>query len=178
MLHNYLKVAFRYLLRHKEYTIINVLGLAVGICCCLLIMLFLRSEVSYDQFHSKSDRLYRMYMNEKIKGEVYTNVATPVPLAPALQSSFPEIEATSRVYTFNTMVKRDGNSFDETLHMVDSTFFGMFDFPLISGNRNSLFQSANSIVLNALMAEKYFGSVSPVVNRYRYRLEKTWRALL
>ena len=82
MIKNYLKVALRF---------------AVGISCCILIMMFVRSEVSYDKFHSKSDRIYRMYMNEKVKGEMFTNVATPIPLAPALQASLPEIETTTRV---------------------------------------------------------------------------------
>ncbi|NEU08559.1 FtsX-like permease family protein [Flavihumibacter sp. R14] len=162
MIKNYLKVAFRYLLRHKEYTLINVLGLAVGICCCILIMLFVRSEVSYDRFHSKSERLYRMYMTEKVKGEVFTNVSTPIPLAPALQSSFPEIETTSRVYSFNSLVKWEENSFNESVYMVDSSFFNMFDFRLVSGDRKAPFPGRNSVILNTQIAEKYFGRISPI----------------
>ena len=162
MLKNYFKVAFRYLLRHKEYTIINVMGLAVGISCCILIMLFVRSEVSYDKFHSKADRIYRMYMNEKVKGETFTNVATPIPLAPALQASFPEIETTTRVYSFNTLVKREDGTFSEPVYMVDSSFFNVFDFQIIDGNRKQPVTNRNSVALNSSTAEKYFGNSSPI----------------
>ena len=162
MIKNYLKVAYRYLLRHKEYTIINVMGLAVGISCCILIMMFVRSEVSYDKFHSKADRIYRVYMNEKVKGEIFTNVATPIPLAPALQASFPEIETTTRVYSFNTLVKREDDTFNEPVYMVDSSFFSMFDFQITAGDKKQPFTNRNSVILNSSTAEKYFGNSSPV----------------
>ena len=162
MIKNYLKVAFRYLTKHKEYTIINVSGLAVGISCCILIMMFVRSEVSYDKFHSKADRIYRMYMNEKVKGEMFTNVATPIPLAPALQASFPEIETTTRVYSFNTLVKREDDTFNEPVYMVDSLFFSMFDFQITEGDRKQPFANRNSVILNSSTAQKYFGNSSPV----------------
>ena len=93
MLTNYLKVALRYLLKYKEYTVINIFGLAVGITCCVLIMLFVRSEFSYDKFHSKSDRIYRAWQHEKYEGQDFINTVTPLPMAGALQSSFDEIEA-------------------------------------------------------------------------------------
>ena len=98
MLTNYLKVALRYLMRHKEYTAINIFGLAVGITSCVLIMLFVRSEWTYDKFHGKSDRLYRMWQHEKYQGEDFIASVTPLPMAGALQSSYGEVEATCRVY--------------------------------------------------------------------------------
>src|SRR4051794_10997395 len=121
MFKNYLKVALRYLLRYKEYSFINILGLAVGIACCILIMLFVRSEYSYDKFHSKSDRLYRVWVKEMVEGQPYLDGVTPVPMAPTLQAMFPEIESTSRVYAFSTMVKKDENKLSETVHIVDSS---------------------------------------------------------
>ena len=97
MFKNYFKVALRYLSKHKGHTIINVLGLGVGIACCLLIMLFVKSEWSFDRFHSKTDRLYRGWLEEHYEGQVFTNTVTPIPLVPVLQSNLPEIESSSRI---------------------------------------------------------------------------------
>ena len=120
MLSHYLKVAFRYLLKYREYTAINILGLAVGISCCVLIMLFVRSEFSYDRFHTKSDRIYRAWQHEKYEDQEFINTVTPLPMAGALQSSFAEVEATCRIYAFNPMIRINANSFSEDARMVDS----------------------------------------------------------
>ena len=162
MLHHYLKVALRYLLRYKQYTAINILGLAVGITCCILIMLFVRSEFSYDKFHSKSDRIYRVWQHEKYEGEDFINTVTPLPMAGALQSSFGEVEATCRVYAFSPMVTIGQHSFTEPVRMVDSTFFRMFDFELREGDRNNPFPSSSSIILTPEIAKKYFGNTNAV----------------
>ena len=162
MLTNYLKVALRYLLRYKEYTAINILGLAVGITCCILIMLFVRSEFSYDKFHSKSDRLYRAWQHEKYEGQDFINTVTPLPMAGALQSTFPEVEGACRVYAFNPMVRINENSFSEDVRMVDSNFFRLFDFELIAGDRDNPFPSANSMILTPEIATKYFGKSNAV----------------
>ena len=92
MFKNYLKVAFRYLANHKGYAFINVLGLSVSVACCILIMLFVKSEWSFDRFHSKEDRIYRAWLEEHYKGEVFTNTTTPLPLVPVLQANLPEIQ--------------------------------------------------------------------------------------
>src|SRR5580692_8204958 len=128
MLKNYLKVALRYLLRYKEYTVINIFGLGVGIACCLLIMLFVRSELSYDRFHSKSDRIFRAWQKERADGHEFVNVVTPLPMAATMQNSFPEIESSCRIYNFNLLIKPNTNAFNENINMVDSGFFRIFDF--------------------------------------------------
>ena len=88
MFKNYLKISLRYLLRYKTYTAINVLGLAVGITCCVLIMLFVRSEFSYDKLHSKSDRIFRAWVREHYEDkDDIIDITTPLPLANALQQS-------------------------------------------------------------------------------------------
>lgn len=149
-------------MRYKEYTLINVLGLAVSIACCILIMFFVKSEYSYDRFHSKGDRIYRAWAKEVLQGEVYLDGVTPVPLGPAMQESFPEVESMTRVYAFNTMVKKERDKLNEIVHMVDPAFFGMFDFPLIEGNKAAPFQNVNSLVITQSLARKFFGNVSPV----------------
>src|SRR5678810_1030540 len=105
MFNNYFKIAMRYLMRYKTYTAINVLGLAVGITCCVSIMLFVRSEFSYDRFNIKADRIYRVWQEEKFQGQDFVNTVTPIPMGPAMQNSFAEVEAMCRVYPMNTLVK-------------------------------------------------------------------------
>ena len=158
MIRNYFKVATRYLLRNKGYTAINILGLAIGITCCLLIMLFVRSEWSYDKFHNKSDRIYRAWVREHYEDQDdLIDITTPLPLAGALQSSFAEIESTCRVFNFNTLVKTGDQSFSEDMRMVDSSFFRIFDFALVEGDRQNPFPTSNSIILTEKTAKKYFG---------------------
>src|SRR5580698_8361907 len=114
MLRNYWKVALRYLLRYKGYTAINILGLSVGITCCILIMLFVKSEFSYDRFNTKSGRIYRAWVDEKDEGKDFINTVTPIPMGPALQANLPDVESTCRVYNFNSLVKKGDNTFGQT----------------------------------------------------------------
>ncbi|MEP7165571.1 MAG: ABC transporter permease [Ferruginibacter sp.] len=163
MFRNYLKVAFRNLTKHKGHSFINILGLAVGITCCILVMLFVKSEFSYDKFHQKSDRLYRAWVREKYeKQDDIIDIVTPLPLAPALQASYPEIESTCRVFNFNSLVKTNEQSFNEDMRMVDSSFFRLFDFGLLQGDRNNPFPTANSIILTEKAAKKYFGNINAI----------------
>jgi putative ABC transport system permease protein len=158
MFKNYLKVALRYLLRYKEYTIINVFGLAVGIGCCILIMLFVRNEFSYNRFHSKADRLYRLWQDEKYQDQKFLNTTTPISAAKVIQATYPEVEAICRVYSFSPMVRVAGNHFTEDMRMVDSTFFRCFDFRLLEGDAKNPFPTPNSVVLTRETAKRYFGS--------------------
>ncbi len=162
MFSNYLKVTLRYLLRHKGYSFINILGLAVGITCCMMVMIFVRSEFSYDAFHSKASRLFRVWQVEKTGGKEFVNTVTPIPAAPSIQAAFPEVAGVSRVFNFNTLVKSGDRSFGENINMVDTAFFSLFDFELIQGNKTKPFASANSIILTPEMAKKYFGSADPI----------------
>lgn len=162
MFKNYFKIALRYLLRYKSYTAINILGLAVGVTCCLLIMLFVRSEFSYDRFNTKADRIYRVWQDEKADGQEFKNTVTSVPAGPAIKNSFPEVEAMCRVNVFNTLVKIGNNSFNENITMVDSSLFKMFDFKLLHGNRENPFPNSNSVIVTLEIAKKYFGDVNAV----------------
>lgn len=162
MIKNYLKVALRNMLRHKEYNAINIFGLAVGIACCILIMLFIRSEFSYDAFHPDADRIYRAWQFEKADGQEFINTVTPLPMAGALKNSFPEVESSCRVYAFNSLVKVDDKSFKEDVRMVDAAFFGMFGFKLLDGDLRNPFPSQNSLLLTEETAKKYFGSSNAI----------------
>ncbi|HVX25707.1 MAG TPA: ABC transporter permease [Parafilimonas sp.] len=170
MIKNYFKIAWRYLLRYKTYSAINILGLAVGITCCVLIMLFVRSEFSYDRFNTKADRIYRVWQDEKADGQEFKNTVTSIPAGPAIKSSFPEVEDICRVYVFNTLVKTGNNSFNENITMVDSSLFKMFDFKLLQGNRNNPFPNNNSVIVTPEIAEKYFGNVNAVGKSFEMTL--------
>ncbi|HSU27641.1 MAG TPA: ABC transporter permease, partial [Chitinophagaceae bacterium] len=152
----------RYLLRNKGYTAINILGLAVGITCCVLIMLFVRSEWSYDAFHKNSGRIYRTWQHEKVDGQDFINTVTPLSMGPVLRATFPEVENECRIYPFAPLVRLDKNTFSEDTRMVDSTFFEMFDFPLLEGNRSNPFPNSNSVILTKETALKYFGRDEPM----------------
>ena len=159
MLRNYFKVTLRYLRQHPSYSIINMLGLAVGIACCLLMLLFVQSEFSYDKLHHNSSRIYRAWVREKNPGQQdILDIVTPLPLGPALQSSFPEIESSCRINNFTALVKIGTSSFNEDFRMVDSSFFHLFDFQLLEGDRNHPFPNNNSILLTPVTAKKYFGT--------------------
>ncbi|HTQ29525.1 MAG TPA: ABC transporter permease, partial [Puia sp.] len=158
MLKNYFKVALRSFLRYREYTVINVLGLSVGITCCLLIMLFVRNEFSYDRFHSKADRLYRLWQHERVQGQDFINTVTPIPAGPAIQRSIPEVSAYCRVYNFNALVKMGTTSFSQNINLVDTSFFSMFDFRLLAGDPRKPFTGPKSVILATDMAKKLFGN--------------------
>ncbi len=158
MFNNYIKVALRYLSRHKGYTLINISGLAVGIACCILIMLFVRSEWSFNRFHAKVERIHRAWLEEHYQGEIFRNTVTPIPLVPVLQAGLPEVEAACRVASINPAIKYGNNIFNDDVNMVDSTFFHVFDFPLLEGAIKNPFATSNSIVITKTAAKKYFGN--------------------
>jgi putative ABC transport system permease protein len=162
MLKTNLKIALRFLARYKEYTVINIAGLAVGIACCILIMLFVRSEWSYDAFHTKANRIQRAWLEEVEEGKVFTNTVTPIPLAPFLKNNIPDVETFCRVNNGTGLMQYGDIKFNETISLVDSNFFSVFDFPLIRGNSNSAMASPNTVVLAEPVAKKYFGNDDPV----------------
>lgn len=165
MIKNYFKIAFRNLFKHKVYSFINIFGLAVGIACCLLIGLYVQNEWSFDSFHSKSDRLYRAWSHEDYgNDEIYFNSNTPIILASTLENNIPEVEATTRFSNITSLVKRpdQDESTSETISVVDPSFFEMFDFPLILGNPDVVFENPGSIVLTEETANQYFGNQNPL----------------
>src|SRR5579871_117 len=170
MLNNYFKIAWRYLMHYKTYTAINISGLAVGIACCVLIMLFVRSEFSYDRFHTKSNRIYRAWQKEKSEGQEFINTVTSLPMGPAIKNNFAEVEAMSRVYVFNTLITVGNNSFNENITMADSALFKMFDFKLLQGNHDNPFPTNNSIIVTPEIAKKYFGTENAVGKSFEIQI--------
>lgn len=157
-----IKTSFRTFSKNKSHALINVFGLSFGICCCLLIYFFIRSEFSYDQFHQKSEKLYRIWIQDRQDKNEFVSTITSLPLGPALKADMPELESYCRVHKFNTLVVAEGAGFDEKIHMVDSQFFDMFSFPVIRGNRENPFLNKNSILITEKISNKYFGTINAI----------------
>ncbi len=129
MLKNYFKIALRNLKKHKGYTFINITGLAVGLACCLLIVLFVRDELSYDRYHVKAARLYRITLDALLGEQEINGPISPAPMAQALVSDFPEVVQATRLFTYmdETLVRYEANRFvEERFFFGDSTFFEVF----------------------------------------------------
>lgn len=173
MYKNYLFVAWRNLIKNKSFSFINISGLAIGLSVCLLLMLFVRSEFSYDRFHEKADRIYRAWLHEVYEGQTFTNTQTPIPLGPVLKENLPDIEQYCRVLAFNTLVEYQGSRFNESVNMVDTPFFNVFDFNLKEGNPANAFPNSNSIVISEGMEEKYFGSGKGMGKTLELQLDQT-----
>ncbi|HPI79943.1 MAG TPA: ABC transporter permease, partial [Cyclobacteriaceae bacterium] len=114
MLRNYLKIAFRSLLRSKVHSTINILGLGIGIACCILIVLFVKDEWTFDTFHGKADRIYRVWAREDYgKDEVFFYTVTPFPMGPTLKDNFEEVKYQVRINNINPQVRVGDDLFTE-----------------------------------------------------------------
>ncbi len=157
MFRNYVKIALRNLGKHKGYTFINVFGLALGIACCLLILMLVRHEFSYDAFHENGDRIYRVVIQETAPdGEVSMQQLIDPPVPPAMDSAFAGIEASTRLIGGSLHVQRGDESFSEVVYMVDSTFFGLFSFPLLAGRSTTALDEMQDMVITERTARKFF----------------------
>lgn len=165
MLKSHLLVAIRSMMKYKFYSIINVLGLSFAIAFVFLAFLFIQNEQSYDQFHSKKDAIYRVYhdIRSKETGETKSKSAvTAVPLSKDLANEIPAITQFSRYGSNSCTIKKGEKPFEEVMHFVDPDFVQMFDFPWISGDKNTALDQPNSVILTTEMAKKYFGESNPI----------------
>ncbi len=163
MLRNYLKIAWRNLRRHKTYAVVNVVGLALGIACCVLLALFVGSEWTYDEFHEKADRIVRV--NRVVTtpaGDTETESSTPSPLGSALTQSFPEVEASVRLRDKSVRLTRNDETFTVRALFADSSFFDVFSFPVKQGHPQPSFAGSGGIVLSESAAQTYLGSENPM----------------
>jgi ABC-type antimicrobial peptide transport system permease subunit len=162
MLRNYVKIAFRNLMRAKSYMFINISGLAVGIAACTLIILWIQNELQYDRFYSKTDRLYQVYNKDIFSGTPQTWETTPRPLGPTLKQNYAEIEETSRFRSTGLTLTVGDTKMNASGAFVDPSFLNLFDFPLKSGNAQSVLAGNNGIVITESLAEKLFGTTLAV----------------
>ena len=164
MLKNYFKIAFRNLWRHKGFSFINIMGLTVGMAACFLIFLYIKFELSYDDFHEKKDRIYRMVADIKTPTEVIHSGGPSFAAPPNAKDEFAEIEAYVRMIQDNNLLIRKGDiKFQEENAMwADSAFFKIFDFKLLKGNPKTVLKEPFSIVFSETSAKKYFGNEDPM----------------
>ena len=167
MFRNYLKIAFRNLVKRKAYTFINIFGLAIGLACCLLISMYVLNELSYDRFHEKADQIYRIKQTSLNTDE--TSATTTFKTGPMLEAEYPQlVEHSVRFFNMqqptHTMLDREtGNSFRESnFYFTDSTFFEVFDGKLIRGNPEQVLDNPLSLVMTEERARVYFGDENPI----------------
>ncbi len=163
MLRNYFKIAFRNLWRHRVFSFINIMGLSVGMTACLLIFLYVRFEMSYDKFHPKVDRIYRVVADIKTPTETIPAGGPAWAVPSHIKIDFPEVEAFTRVMGDNLLFRKGDIKFVESNAIwADSAFFSIFHFPLLQGNARTALKEPFSIVLTESAAKKYFGKAKPM----------------
>ena len=165
MLKNYLTITFRSLLKHKSYTFINIIGLAIGLASALLILLYVQDELSYDKFHKKSDQIYRVYLNGKIAGDEMVVGVSCAPLGATMVKDYPEVLNSTRIFTFggDPVVRLEEKSMViEKYYYADSTFFDIFSVNFLRGEAANALNRANTVVITSEMAEIFFGKEDPL----------------
>lgn len=167
MIKNIFLVAIRNFKRDKGYSLLNILGLTIGVTFSLFLIFYIKDELSYDRYHEKADRISRIvaHINERDKNINWTS--TQLPLGPTLKKDYPEVEESARfLYRERTMFKNGDNRFFETkIYYADSTVFNIFTYKFIEGAAARALTEPNSIVISKTIAEKYFGKNTPTVGK-------------
>lgn len=162
MLRNYFKIAIRSLLKHKSFSVINILGLAIGLAIAILILLWVKFEFSYDNIHLQKDRIYRLGQTQFYTSGPLRVFAMPGPLAAQLKADFPEIEEAFR-YIFNyKTIRFEDKKFNEEIVYIDEGVFSIFTTDFIQGSAEGALADFNSIVISDKMALKYFGTTDVI----------------
>jgi len=164
MIKNYIKTAFRSLMKNKGFTFINVLGLALGLATCLLIVFYVFDELSYDRYNVNADRVFRLNDEIKFGGVQNPYAITPAPAAAALKADFPEIEQVARFRNRggNKVKKGTQNIQEDRMVYADNSIFDVFTLPVISGNPTNALKDPHTVVITEDIAKKYFGSTNVV----------------
>ncbi|HEY9260721.1 ABC transporter permease [Chitinophaga sp.] len=162
MFRNYFKIAIRHLQRHKFITVINISGLAVGMACCILIVLYVSDELSFDRFHHNADNIYRVttVTSHGQTGELEYGAATQFPLGPNLPKDISSIKTSVRVCAPGNTLYTVGDKkiWEEHTVFADAAFFQMFNYPLLEGDPATVLKEPYTIVLTESTAKKYFGN--------------------
>lgn len=164
MIRNYLLLAVKHLRKQRVFSVINILGLTVGITCCFMIFLFIMNEFSYDDFHKNGKNIYRVMRVGNNNGERRNVPYLSPPYGPTLINDYPDaVQASVRLMRDNDLISYDNISFNEkNIYLADKNFFEFFDFRLTKGNSATVLKEPNSIVLSETTAKKYFGNDEPI----------------
>ncbi|MGE5810033.1 MAG: ABC transporter permease, partial [Ignavibacteria bacterium] len=164
MLKSYFKIAFRNLIRFKAYSLINIFGLAIGIAACIIILLFVTDEVSFDKHNEKAGRIYRVHTRGKLLGNELNMAVSPAPLGETMVNDFPEVTASARIfYTPNMLIRYKDNVFNETrFFWADSSILDIFTIRFIQGDPKTALDQPHTVILTESLTEKYFGNEDPM----------------
>ncbi|UCH10928.1 MAG: ABC transporter permease, partial [Fidelibacterota bacterium] len=165
MFWSYVKIAVRNVARQKLYSAINILGLAVGVAACITILLYVQDELSYDRYHEKADRIYRVTISANIGGIDIHGTLSPPPVAATLLEEFPEVESVARIRSITQYpVIRFGDKVysEERFTSADSSIFDVFDIPFLIGDPKTALTEPNSMVMTESTARRYFGDENPI----------------
>jgi putative ABC transport system permease protein len=181
MIKNYFKIAWRNLLKNRVYSLINITGLSLSVTFCLLLFFYIRYEQSFDSFHKKKDRLFRLEMTslwgndqELVKPGIFSfltkqddvdyQLAFPIVASGDMENTFPEIKSITRFKDEGGQLVKAGKEVFKENHILyaDENFFNNFSFPLKKGNPNTVLLSDNNIILSETVAKKYFGIADPI----------------
>lgn len=171
MLGNYFKIAFRNFLRNQTSTLINVLGLAIGMAASILILIYIRHELSYDRFYRDADRIYRVAVDGRMSGDFFKAAVSPAPLSVALKSSYPEVEQSVRLRNISQealLSHGETRVYEHNLMIADSAFFDIFNFSPVYGDLTGSLYDPMSIVLTRSLAQKLFPDENPVGQVLKY----------
>jgi len=164
MIRNYFKIAFRNLWKNKGFSAINILGLAIGITTCLIIMLFVYNELSYDRFNVKSSSIVRVTFQGSAAGQKFNEATVMPPVAQTMKADFPEVLDATRIRDYGKprLICGDKSFKEDAFAFVDPNFFVVFTLPLIEGDAKTALAAPNTVVITKALARKYFGNEDPV----------------
>ena len=177
MLTNYFKIAWRNLVNQRVYSLINLSGLSLGLTCVLVIALYLKNELTFDSFHDKADRIYRLTnTTTNANGSEIKNRTgnTGAVQGPAFAASIPEIESMTRMMGVSFNVRSGNEGFNQNAHYVDTNFFQTFSLPLLEGTPRSVFSTLRSVVLTEKAAQTYFGTTHALGQTLRLEMDGTF----
>ena len=169
MLKSYLKTAWRFLLKNKTFSLINIIGLATGTLCCLYILLYVEDQYSYDKQHKDVNSIYRVTTDLELTGDKHHAAASSPPITPAMKNDFGEVQQFTRVVTTegfgakqHLLRYKEKSFYQQDAAYVDSTFFDIFNYHFVAGNAPKVLAEPYSIVLLKPVADKLFGNEDPV----------------
>ncbi len=161
---NYLKIALRNIRKHKTFSLINIIGLAIGMACCIMIFLYVQDELSYDRFHAQSDHIYRLIAQSKSVSETSRIAPIGAPIAEIFSNALPEIQKATRLNREDRVLMeyRNKKFFEERFFYADPETFEIFSFPFIKGDPKTALAAPFSVILTESMAQKYFDEDDPI----------------
>ena len=164
MLKNLIKTAIRHIVKHLGYSILNILGLTLGITSALFLIIYVADEVSYDRYHEKADRIYRVSSTIKEPDDQFTWIVAQIPFGPQVVHDYPEVQSSVRFINMpRALYKYEDKEFnEENFFYVDSTLFDIFTYKVIKGEIKSALLAPKKIILTEKIANKYFGKTDPI----------------